>query len=162
MTLGRYGYICGAVAALLLTACGGSDVAERISTAEMAYATEDAAAARRICDDIVDDNASDSTLTAMQYGRLSILYMQLYDRTDDSDALDMATQCYRSSYKVNADSAAWFYSHLPVEQDKYGMSLTMLVQSMDNPADISDFHGSPSADDTDSDAMTDSDSHNHD
>lgn len=146
-------YMAAAFVAVMMTACGGSDVVERLSAAEMAYATEDAASARRICDEIVDDNASDSTLTAMQYGRLSILYMQLYDRTDDSDALDMATRCYRSSYEVDADSAAWFYSHLPVEQDKYGMSLTMLVQSMDNPADISDFHGSPSGDDSDSCAI---------
>lgn len=135
-----------AIAALTLSSCGSSDVAERISSAEMAYATEDAAASRRICDEIMDDNARDSCLSAMQLGRMSILYMQLYDRTDDADALEMATQCYRSAYETDADSAAYFYSHLPVEQDKYGMSLTTLVQSIDNPADVSDTHDSVSSD----------------
>lgn len=139
-------YVCVTVACLMMSACGSGDVSERISSAEMAYATEDAATSRRICDEIMDDNGREENLTAMQLGRMSILYMQLYDRTDDSDALDMATGCYRSAYDTDADSAAYFYSHLPVEQEKYGMSLAMLVQSIDNPADISDFHGSLSAD----------------
>ena len=142
----KFRYVCAAFVGLMMAACGGADVAERISTAEMAYATEDAATSRRICDEIMEDNGGEDKLTAMQLGRMSILYMQLYDRTDDSDALDMATKCYRSAYDADADSAAYFYSHLPVEQDKSGMSLSMLVQSIDNPADISDIHGSPSAD----------------
>lgn len=139
--------VCLALFGLLLTACGGSDVDERISSAEGAYASEDAASSRRICDEIMDDNAGDEELTAMQWGRLSILYVQLYDRTDDSEALDMATKCYRSAYESDADSAAYFYSHLPVEQEKYGMSLSVLVQSIDSPADVSDVYGTTSDDD---------------
>lgn len=140
--------VFAAMTALALTSCGGSDVSERISSAEMAYATEDAAVSRRICDEIMDDNSRDSNLTAMQLGRMSILYMQLYDRTDDADALDMATQCYRSAFETDADSATYFYTHLPVDQDKYGMSLTTLVQSIDNPADVSDTHDAPASDET--------------
>lgn len=138
--------VCAAMTALALTSCGGSDVSERISSAEMACAIEDADVSRRICDEIMDDNGRDKSLTAMQLGRMSILYMQLYDRTDDADALDMATQCYRSAFETDADSATYFYTHLPVEQDKYGMSLTTLVQSIDNPADVSDTHDSPAGD----------------
>ena len=138
--------ICAAMTALALTSCGGSDVSERISSAEMAYAIEDADVSRRICDEIMDDKSRDNSLTATQLGRMSILYMQLYDRTDDADALDMATQCYRSAFETDADSATYFYTHLPVEQDKYGMSLTTLVQSIDNPADVSDTHDSHASD----------------
>lgn len=137
--MNRLRNVCTLFLGLVMTACGGgSDMAERISSAEMAYATGDASSLRRICDEIMDDNAGESTLTAEQLGRMSILYMELYDHTDDSDALDMATECYRSAFEEDADSASYFYAHLPAEQYKYGMSLTMLVQSMDNPVDISD------------------------
>lgn len=138
--------VCTLLLGLMLCACGGGagNMAERISSAEMAYATGDAASLRRICDEIMDDNTEEDGLTAAQLGRMSILYMELYDHTDDSDALDMATRCYRSAYKENADSAAYFYAHLPAEQYKYGMSLTMLVQSVDNPVDISDIETSDS------------------
>lgn len=133
---------------VFLVSCGNSDVYERISSAEMAYATEDAASARRICDEILNDDGESNSLTASQYGRMSILYMQLYDRTDDADALEMATRCYRSAYKVNPDSASNFYRNLPVKQVHYGMSLSSIVESTDNPTDISDFEDHSSLEDS--------------
>lgn len=137
--------VCTFLLWLLFCNCGGgADIAERISSAEMAYTAGDVASLRHICDDIMRKNAEKGNLTAGQLGRMSILYMELYDCADDAEALDMAIQCYRSAYEENADSAACFYAHLPVEQYKYGMSLTMLVQSADNPADISDIEQSDS------------------
>lgn len=122
--------------AFVLTACGGSSVAERVASAEMAFAAEDVASSRRICDRIMGEDVSDGGVTATELCRLSILYMQLYDRTDDADALDLATRCYRSAFSENADSARYFYTHLAVDQDKYVMSLSTLVQSIDNPAGV--------------------------
>lgn len=133
-------YVLYALLAVVMAGCGNSTISERVSSAEIAFAGEDVASARRICDEIVGEHNEDGEIAATELGRMSILYMQLFDRTDDADALDLATKCYRSAYEENADSAAYFYSHLPVEQDKYAMSLAILVQSMDNPADISDSH----------------------
>lgn len=133
-------YILYMLLALTVTACGNTPISERVSSAEIAFAGEDVASARRICDEIMGEHDGDGEIAATELARMSVLYMQLFDRTDDADALDLATRCYRSAYEENADSAAYFYAHLPVDQDKYAMSLATLVQSMDNPADISDSH----------------------
>lgn len=136
------------VSSILLTigasSCRHGDIAEQVSAAEMAFASQDVAQTRRICDDIVGKTPHDGSIAATELARLSLLYMQLYDRTDDSDALEQATRCYREAYKTNADSAAYYYSNLPVELDKYAISLSTLVNSIDNPADISDLHSTDS------------------
>ena len=131
-------YLTSVLFGCMMAACGDSSISEQVASAEIAYAADDVAATRRICDELVGEHTSGGEILASELGRLSILYMQLYDRTDDADALDQATRCYRLAYEQNSDSAAYFYSHLPVEQDKYAMSLAGLVNSIDNPADISD------------------------
>lgn len=133
-------YLVPVVVCCVMVACGNSSISEQVASAEIAFAGDDVAATRRICDEIVGEHTADGAIMATELGRLSILYMQLYDRTDDADALDRATQCYRLAFEQNADSAAYFYSHLPVDQDKYAISLAGLVNSIDNPADISDSH----------------------
>ena len=139
----------------VMAACGNSSVSEQVASAEMAYAADDVMATRRICDDLVGEHVAQGSMVASELGRLSILYMQLYDRTDDADALDQATKCYRMAFEQNADSAAYFYSHLPVDLDRYAMSLSGLVNSIDNPADISDFSSHASDDEADSTAYGD-------
>ncbi|MDE5749804.1 MAG: hypothetical protein K2H87_03425, partial [Duncaniella sp.] len=67
-----------------------------------------------------------------------ILYMQLNDRTDDHEAVDLAADCYREAYRANADSAAWFYTHLSSDDQKYVMVLASIVHSMDNPKSLDD------------------------
>lgn len=131
-----------AVLAMSFVSCRHSDISERISAAEMAFASQDVAQTRRICDDIIGKTPHDGSIAATELARLSLLYMQLYDRTDDADALEQATRCYREAYAANADSAAHYYSNLPVELDNYAISLASLVNSIDNPADISDHHSS--------------------
>lgn len=133
-------YILFTAIILMLQGCNNAPVAERIASAEIAYASEDVASARKICDEIAGEHRADGEITAVELGRMSILYMQLYDRTDDDDALELAERCYREAFAADADSARYFYSHLPVEQDKYAMSLATLVHSIDNPGDISDDH----------------------
>lgn len=121
-----------------VASCGRESIAERVSSAEMAMGAEDVASTRMICDEIMGETAGAGSIEAVELGRLSILYMQLYDRTDDTDAMNQAVKCYRSAFEQNADSAQAFYNRLPVDQEKYAMSLATLVQSIDNPADISD------------------------
>lgn len=121
-----------------LASCGHKSIAERVASAELAMSAEDVASTRRLCDEIVGEKDGNNNIEAVTLGRLSILYMQLYDRTDDNDALDQAVNCYRSAFEQNADSARYYYSHLPADQDKYAMSLSTLIQSIDNPADLSD------------------------
>lgn len=133
-------YLAPVALCCVMTACGNSTISEQVASAEIAFAGDDVAATRRICDEIVGEHTPDGSIVAAELGRLSILYMQLYDRTDDADALDQATRCYRMAFEQNADSAAYFYSHLPVEQDKYAISLAGIVNSIDHPAEISDLH----------------------
>lgn len=45
-------------------------------------------------------------------------------------------QCFREAYKINADSATAFYKSLPVDQDKYAMTLATIVHTLDNPREI--------------------------
>lgn len=126
-------------AAMMVVSCsGGGSVSERVADAEMAYASEDVALTRRIVDDIVSDPTAKGSITATELARLSILYMQLNDRTDDHEAVDLAADCYREAYKANADSAAWFYTHLPSDDQKYVMVLSSIVHSMDNPRSLDD------------------------
>lgn len=143
-------YFVLSLLALVLTACWHSSVGERVATAEAALAMDDFASVRSICDEIICENDESDAISATELGRLSIIYMQLYDRTDDAVALDAATQCYRRAFAVDADSAAHFYTNIPVEMDKYAMSLATLVQSIDNPADISDGYGSSGVEHADS------------
>lgn len=133
-------YLAPAILCCVMSACSNSSISEQVASAEIAFAGDDVAATRRICDEIVGEHTADGSIVATELGRLSILYMQLYDRTDDADALDQATRCYRMAFEQNADSAAYYYSHLPVEQDKYAISLAGIVNSIDHPAEISDLH----------------------
>lgn len=132
------------IIALLFTLCSCStrSISERITSAEMAISSDDVTTTRHLCDEILGMKSNDNSIEATELCRLSILYMQLYDRTDQSDALDLATQCYRSAFEQDADSARYYYSHLPADQDRYVMSLSTLVHSIDNPADVSEYESS--------------------
>ena len=125
--------ICGA---LSFNSCGGSDsIAERISAAELALANENVDATRQLCGEIIGQKDRQS-VEAKQMARLSILYMQLNERTDDPEDVEYAVQCFREAFKINADSAKAYYSSLPVEQDKYAMTLATIVHTLDNPREI--------------------------
>lgn len=125
--------ICGA---LSFNSCGGSDsIGERISAAELALANENVDATRELCGEIIGQKDR-QTIEAKQMARLSILYMQLNERTDAPEDVEYAVQCFREAFKLNADSAKAFYSSLPVEQDKYAMTLATIVHTLDNPREI--------------------------
>lgn len=127
-------------AALLLGACGHSDsIADKISSAELAMANENVSATREICSSIINQNDR-KRIEATQMARLSILYMQLNERTDDPEDVELAVQCFREAYSINADSATAFYRALPVDQDKYAMTLSSIVHTLDNPGEIPTDH----------------------
>ncbi len=123
-------------ACLMLGSCGQSDsVTDRIASAELAMANENVSATREICQNVLQDR-SRTAIEATQMARLSILYMQLNERTDAPEDVELAVQCFREAYKINADSATAFYKSLPVDQDKYAMTLATIVHTLDNPREI--------------------------
>lgn len=127
-------------AGLTLGSCGPSDsVSDKIASAELAMANENVSSTREICQDVLHDQ-SRTAIEATQMARLSILYMQLNERTDDPEDVELAVQCFREAYKINPDSATAFYRSLPVDQDKYAMTLAAIVHTLDNPQEIPTDH----------------------
>ena len=125
---------------VMLGACGESEsVADQISSAELALANENVSATRELCGDILEQKDR-AGMEATQMARLSILYMQLNERTDDPNDVEYAVQCFRDAYKINSDSAKAYYSSLPYDQEKYAMTLSTIVHTRDNPKDIPDEH----------------------
>ncbi|MCM1163975.1 MAG: hypothetical protein NC339_06990 [Muribaculaceae bacterium] len=124
---------------IVFSSCNSGNLSERVAAAEMAMAAEDVEMTRKLCDDIMSDSVARGSVTATELARLSILYMQLNERTDDHEAVDLAADCYREAFKANADSARRFYESLPVDEVKYIMTLSSIVHSMDNPHQLEDY-----------------------
>lgn len=129
---------------MFLTCCGsGSSVGNLIADAETAMAAEDAETTRELCDNIYSQKDA-AAIYATELARLSILYMQVNEHSDDPETVDLAVECYRQAYKVNADSAAMYYDNLPVDREKFAMTLRNIVNSQDYPQEIpSDFDSIP-------------------
>lgn len=126
--------------ALMLISCGSkTSIKEDIASAELSMANEDMMATRNMCEALMS-RSEKTAMEASDYARLSILYMQLNERTDNPSDIEYATQCFRQAYKLNSDSAAFFYSSLPVDQEKYAMTLATIVHSLDNPREIPPEH----------------------
>ena len=123
------------ILAVICSCRSNHSIAEDVATAELALASDDVSATREICDNLVG-NATNSGITATEWARLSLLYMQPNERTDDPEVIELAAQCYREAFKTNSDSARHFYQNLPVEDDKYAMTLASIVHSLDNPSNI--------------------------
>lgn len=124
------------IAFTIMCSCHSNhSISEDVATAELAMATNEVEAAREICDNLFGKEDK-SGISATEWARLSILYMQLNERTDDPEVIEYASQCYREAFKNNADSARIFYQNLPVDDDKYAMTLSSIVHSLDNPTDI--------------------------
>lgn len=129
-------------ATIILAGCHGNhSISEDVATAELAMASNDITATREICDRLVNaPQESRNGVSAKEWARLSMLYMQLNERTDDPEVVELAAQCYKEAFKVNSDSAIAYFQNLPVEYDKYAMTLSSIVHSLDNPSDIPTDH----------------------
>ncbi|MCM1076771.1 MAG: hypothetical protein NC411_05375 [Bacteroides sp.] len=122
---------------LLSVACGNdaNSITDKISSAELALANENVSATREICSEILNGKTR-SGIEAKQMAQLSILYMQLNERTDSPEDVELAVQCFREAFKINSDSAKAYYASLPYDQDKYAMTLSTIVHTLDNPHEI--------------------------
>ena len=126
--------VLAAITAAVLTACSSQvNVKEQIALAETAIVEEDAESTRRYCDRLLADSAAYRSLEATDMARLSILYMQINERTDDHEAVDIAADCFRDAFLLDADSARIYYESLTPDNLKYAMALSSIVSSMDNP-----------------------------
>lgn len=124
------------ISASIFAGCAGSSsVGQLLGEAEMAMAADDAQTTRELCDNIYSENKTNA-IYATELARLSILYMQINEHTDDPEAVELATDCYREAFKVNADSAAMFFDTLPADREKYAMTLSNIVSSQDSPTEI--------------------------
>ncbi len=105
-----------------------------LSDAEQAMADGRTADAQSLTD-ALDADMNAASLTASQLGRLSIVHMKLNEAYahDDYDNVSKAVACYRAAYEINADSARAFYAECPVADIPYSMTLTAIVQNIDEP-----------------------------
>lgn len=132
--------ISGLVCVMSLTACNDKQrINERIATAETVMSEQDLESSRKICDEILGAS-NDNGISATEYARLSILYMQFYENSDDSDALEQAVSCYHNAVILNPDSAKSVYDRLPADLHKYAFALSLIVSGLDNPEKISIDH----------------------
>lgn len=103
-----------------------------IEDAQMAIETGDYESARKICDKLIE-GAKTEEMTASTLGRAAIIYMQISDNATSDDYTVNAYQCYRNSYKVNADSARAFYSGINGDDARFVHMLEAIVKQVDNP-----------------------------
>ncbi|MCM1356548.1 MAG: hypothetical protein NC212_09120 [Staphylococcus sp.] len=127
--------IITASAGILMSACGHSSISEQITSAELAFANDNESATREICGHILGKKDL-SGMEASQMARLSVIYMQLNEKSDSPEDVELAVQCYRDAYKINRDSATAYYRSLPVDQTKYVMTLSTIVHTLDTPREI--------------------------
>jgi len=119
------------LALMIFAACGGDAVDDSIYTAQRAMDDNDYDLAQQICDDLTEGEGTLEGLTAMQLGRLSILYLKLDERSGDGRNSAMATRCYRASYAADADSAHMFYNSLQPEEYALSETLRQIEPALD-------------------------------
>lgn len=125
---------------VILSSCSGSSsVRDQVAFAETALAEQNYEESRNLCDEILGSKDR-KTLSSTEYARMSILYMQFYENSDDSDALEQAVECYREAVELNADSARIYYDSLSAEDHKYAYALSMIVDGIDNPKETGEDH----------------------
>ncbi len=123
------------VSAVVAVSCSSQGASGDVALAEEAIANNDPSRARSIADGLVKGRDL-SRLSVSELGRLSMVYMQLSDMSDEGESVANATQCFREAFKLNADSARVFYSGVPVECEKYVFMLSAIVRTIDNPGEL--------------------------
>lgn len=135
----RHFYLTLSLAAMLtaLTGCGGDAIEKNdadIREAEMAISQGDMRVAESVANHVLG-SADTSALTPSQFGRLSMVLMQIADSVDQGDHVALAARCYRKAYDANADSARSFYANVAPEHVSHAVMLATLVGSQDIPVD---------------------------
>lgn len=132
-----HGLLSAGTAIIMLSSCGDHSTAgidRSLDTADAYLADGNLSDARNTADAVYSGDSA--SMSARQMGRLSLVYMQISDRSDDPTTVGQAINCYRLAYRAGADSAAAFYSALPVELDPYGLMLAEIVKQLDSPREI--------------------------
>jgi len=121
-----------------------SDVTEefdaRLSETEAALSRGEMNVAASLAAHLAGDYDLDK-VSATQLARLSLVYMQMADESDEGENTAMATDLYRRAYNMSADSAAEYFARVPFEKMQYVNMLHTLTQSIDSPIkEIFDYH----------------------
>lgn len=115
--------------------CSGASSFEKdLQQAEIAITNGDMRAAESIVAHITKNGSKITGIPVNQLGRLSLIYMQLADSTNQSENVGLATQCYNQAYQNDADSAEMFYLSVPPEHTRY----TMMLQALSNSGHSND------------------------
>lgn len=123
---------------MIAAACSSdssSAVSDEITEAEHSLSAGDPATAKEISDALMKGDTH-ARLTVGDLCRLSMVYMQLADISDEGDNIGYATQCWREAYKMQPDSAKAYYNRVPAELQKNVILLAALVRTMDHPGAI--------------------------
>lgn len=123
---------------LVLISCSTThkDNTEAISEAETLVDTHDYSEALTICNNIIADTI-DSQMSASQWGRLAIIYMQLAEVVTEDENTALALKCYRKAFAVDSDSAAIYFENIDIASHAH--TLNMLSTSLDSPIDLVEY-----------------------
>lgn len=116
----------------LLVSCGGDSINEldtNLREAEAAVAQGDMKVAASLSEYLMG-NENLSQLSASQLARLSIVYMQMADHSDEGINTATATDLYRRAYNAAPDSAASYYSSVPFDKMQYVDMLQTLTKNI--------------------------------
>ena len=112
--------------ALIVASCGKS------ARNEAAEGLREAEAASSVATKVIGPENL-SNLSATELARLSIVYMQIADRTERESSIAQAADLYRRAFASNPDSAAAFYADVNPDLYPYVTMLKTLVGHLDNP-----------------------------
>lgn len=126
---------------ILIIACGiaacstpgGAEASASISEAEDALNAGYATDARSIADALSGDTTA--TLSATELCRLSIIYMKISDIEETDINTTLATRCYRRAIAADADSAAYYYENLPLEESRHVDLMSKLAPMLSSDRD---------------------------
>lgn len=131
--------ICTIAIILLLASChttpSQTDIDSEIAAAEQALALNNARQAESIVNDLTA-HIDSAEYTTRQLVSLSIIYMRIADDYDYETNVARAGDLFRQAYSTSADSAAYYYAHVAVDNMPYAETLSSLVTNMDNPYDF--------------------------
>ncbi len=126
--------IAAATAIFLTAACSGFDANADLDAADQAIAAGEYSSAQAICNSLMTKH--EAQLSATQFARLSMLFMQLTDKADDGTDATHAATCWIKAMKLDPDSATLFYSSVPVDQQKNVVLLNAIVSMFNHNDEI--------------------------
>lgn len=106
---------------------------DRLAAAREAMARRDYKAATEICDKIIADEDS---LSARDLCALSVIYMDIVDRTGDDDHVASAAQCYMDALARDSIQAKSYFDSLQLNDAAHVFLLDQIVDNIREPRSI--------------------------